>query len=341
MRNLMSQRDTFENELKIPFLSVVQSQDGFQDVASGQLIHPQAGDIYFCADAYWSMGMLERYPVLKRNGVRIVTLVHDVIPLSHPQFVSKEVEKEIQSAVTTAVENSHHLVCISDASRRDLLDFLVASQAKALCPAPKVVLLAPAIQEFPVLDQEAAAILKDLPDFVLMVGTVEPRRNYLPVLREMQSLWSEGSKLGLVICGKNGDRAEEIFEQFEISKQKEQPLFYFPWASESLLGGLYRKAQAVICASSAEGFGMSVAEGLLFNGRVLANDLPVFREFAGTAPYYFRVEERGSLAELLKNLDQLKKRTHEFRSWTQVARELARELKPQLDNRLPLSEGLV
>jgi alpha-1,2-rhamnosyltransferase len=111
-------------------------------------------------------------------------------------------------------------------------------------------------------------------------------------------------------------------------KQAEEQGFPLKWlsdVSDAQLASLYKGAAAIICASDIEGYGLSVAEGLLLNGKVFANDLSVFREYAGDFPHYFDIESAGSLAEKLLTLDQFEKRTSppKFPTWSEVALALA------------------
>jgi glycosyltransferase involved in cell wall biosynthesis len=52
------------------------------------------------------------------------------------------------------------------------------------------------------------------------------------------------------------------------------------------LAGLYRRAEAVLLPSEAEGFGMPLVEALACGARVFASDLPVLREVGGEAVLY-------------------------------------------------------
>ena len=90
-------------------------------------------------------------------------------------------------------------------------------------------------------------------------------------------------KYNLVIVGKKGYINDKTL--FAI----ENNLLFVEWISDMKdeeLVYAYKKAKAIICASKVEGFGLSLMEGLIHNGIVLANRLAVFGEFAGSYPYY-------------------------------------------------------
>jgi glycosyltransferase involved in cell wall biosynthesis len=60
------------------------------------------------------------------------------------------------------------------------------------------------------------------------------------------------------------------------------------------LARLYTTCEALICASSIEGFCLPVAEALLFSCRVICSNIPVLREVAGDQGTYFGLEPRSS-----------------------------------------------
>ena len=64
-------------------------------------------------------------------------------------------------------------------------------------------------------------------------------------------------------------------------------LFWFSYATDAELVALYKHATAVVVASEAEGFGLSVVEGLWHGRPVIARDIPVFREVGGDSLTYF------------------------------------------------------
>jgi glycosyltransferase involved in cell wall biosynthesis len=99
-------------------------------------------------------------------------------------------------------------------------------------------------------------------------------------------------------------------------------------ATDSEVFQAYSCAEAVINASRYEGYGMSVCEGIEYNGRVLANALSVFGEFAGSLPYYFNIDTKGDLANLMLKCQQLVKRQIKLPvgTWANTAENLSHEI---------------
>ena len=284
-------------------------------------------DIYFCPDAFWTMNMYSWYPSLRDRGVLVATLIYDLIPLTNPELCTPEDVQIFEKALLLVVEHSDLLLCISRQTRQSLMEYCGTHDVPlnaALCP---VIPLAPALKRHVSVISVAPDRLPKY-DFFLMVGTVEPRRGYAEALREFSAYWTQGGKGGLLVIGKLGAAAAEIVAELEALAASGAPVSWLKDADDLTLAAAYRRAIAVVCASRVEGYGMSVSEGLAYNGLVLANRLPVFGEFAGALPYYFDIEIAGDLTRLLAQVRQLRRvdGSVELGSWSETARSIASHL---------------
>jgi glycosyltransferase involved in cell wall biosynthesis len=71
-------------------------------------------------------------------------------------------------------------------------------------------------------------------------------------------------------------------ERLGIAHALTQP----PRLERKTLAGLYRRASAVLVPSDSEGFGFPIVEALACGTKVIASDIPVFREVGGDAVLY-------------------------------------------------------
>jgi alpha-1,3-rhamnosyl/mannosyltransferase len=119
--------------------------------------------------------------------------------------------------------------------------------------------------------------------FALHVGTFEPRKNLPMLLRAWEQLHLRSQvMLPLVLCGAPGwknDDLRPILSQGEHARW----LINLGYVSDGVLAELYRRAVMVCCPSLYEGFGLPVLEAMGMGTPVLASDIPVHREVAGTA----------------------------------------------------------
>jgi glycosyltransferase involved in cell wall biosynthesis len=115
------------------------------------------------------------------------------------------------------------------------------------------------------------------------VGTFEPRKNLPMLLRAWEQLHIRSQvMLPLVLCGAPGWKNDDLRP---ILSQGEHAgwLINLGYVSDAVLGQLYRRAVMVCCPSLYEGFGLPVLEAMGMGTPVLASDIPVHREVAGTA----------------------------------------------------------
>ena len=119
--------------------------------------------------------------------------------------------------------------------------------------------------------------------FALHVGTFEPRKNLAFLLRAWEELHTPSQvMLPLVLCGALGWKNDDLRP---ILSQGERAgwLINLGYVSDGVLRELYRRAVIVCCPSLYEGFGLPVLEAMAMGTPVLASDIPVHREVAGTA----------------------------------------------------------
>jgi glycosyltransferase involved in cell wall biosynthesis len=115
-----------------------------------------------------------------------------------------------------------------------------------------------------------------------MVGTIEPRKGYAQILESFEILWHEGVQISLLIIGKQGWMVEDLVEKIKTHPLLYKQLFWFPRVSDEDLQTAYRQSTCLIAGSFGEGFGLPLIEAAHFQLPILARDIDVFREVAGT-----------------------------------------------------------
>ncbi|WP_295465817.1 glycosyltransferase [uncultured Pseudomonas sp.] len=340
VRNIVSLKEQFSEKLLIDCIPICYQFDDFYpaDIAEtlsegmsdkSQAIDIRYRDIYLCVDAFWTMDMHSWYPFIKDRGASIATLIYDLIPITHPEHCKPEETALFEAALNTIIDHSELLLCISRSTHDSLVDYCKSRQINLEGKRIAIVPLAPALSHQG--SGLASAIQKKrLPqqDFFLAVGTLESRRGYSELLEEFSTYWDSGGTDCLLFIGKTSSTSEKIIEKIENLRTQQRPVLWLSDADDDELLQAYKSAKAVICASHVEGYGMSVAEGLKLNGRVFANRLPVFGEYAGAFPYYFDINTKGELARLVKSADTLATSNQQvfLGSWSDTVEAICNEL---------------
>jgi glycosyltransferase involved in cell wall biosynthesis len=126
------------------------------------------------------------------------------------------------------------------------------------------------------------AMAIDGPHFLLMVGTLEPRKNQVTALRAFADYRNRhpDTELALVLAGSPGWRYHDILQTID-ALGLEGHVRRIGSVSAGQLKWLYQHARALLFPSLYEGFGLPVLEAFALRCPVVAADIPPVREIAG------------------------------------------------------------
>jgi glycosyltransferase involved in cell wall biosynthesis len=265
-----------------------------KDWAEDALVDAWPGDVFFGLD-FHNSAVPDRRELLEKwrdAGVRIGFLVHDLLPVTHPDFFL-EGSAPIHQRWLETITVFDFAVCVSRSTAQALEDWLAASGPRRAPPlriecshsGADLAASAPTSGLPPGAVAQLDAI-RAKPSF-LMVGTVEPRKGHADALDAFDTLWKEGLDINLVIVGKEGWMVDALARRLRAYEAHEPRLFWLQDISDEYLERLYAVAAALLAASHAEGFGLPLIEAARHRLPVIARDIPVFREVAGEYAYYF------------------------------------------------------
>ena len=168
-------------------------------------------------------------------------------------------------------------------------------------------------------------------DYILSVGTLQPRKNYIRLIEAFSTLQS--TAYTLIIVGKPGWLFEEIYQapkKFGVEK-KVKFLNYVP---DEDLPGLYKGAICFVLVSLYEGFGIPILEAMANSCPVVASSVSSLPEVVGKAgilvdPYNIEDITSGIKEALTRRNELVKKGLHQCQqfSWEKCAKETLAVLK--------------
>ena len=225
---------------------------------------------------------------------RVVT-IHDLAFLTHPARTTSALRRYLGRVVPREVERATHLIAVSEATKAELVALL------GVPPAKISIVRNGADRQFldaVPLSGERRSRLKLPEAYMLMVGTIEPRKNHDAVLRVLEKL-NPTLQVPLVIAGRAGWGCEEtVIAAKRLERQgKVMMLGYVP---EGELPSLMASATVLIYPSWTEGFGLPVIEGLATGTPVIAGTAPALREAGGSMALYV---EPGSDEEIREAIE--------------------------------------
>ncbi len=222
-----------------------------------------------------------------RLGLRPIYFIHDLIPISHPEYCRTGEVNRHERRVRTMLETGNGIIANSEDTLRALNRFAALHRL----PVPPTV-VAPIGTT--VLPPPASKLSNSGRPYFLILGTIEPRKNHLLLLHVWRTMVEAALRAGhtvaeiprLVVIGQRGWDCEQVLDLLERCPALYGNVIELPHCNDAMLASWLRHARALLFPSFVEGYGMPLAEALAHGVPVIASDLPVFREVAGDVPDY-------------------------------------------------------
>lgn len=266
---------------------------------AGKIIDPAAiegrpGDLFLGLD--FSLDTIRRYrgqlTRFRRNGGQFWFLIFDLLPVEKSEWFSPNNVTRYKTWLDTIVGISDGFLCISAQTESDLRRVLEARYGLTDGYRTSIVPMGYDIRES-LLDRlaiESPAVTvrfdTSIP-FLLMVGTLEPRKGHADILAAFSELWRQGAENRLVLVGRMGWHIEELRDAIRKHPEHGGKLLWFDDVDDLELERIYKACEGVIIASHAEGFGLPLIEALGHDKPVLARDLPIFSIHKDLGVRYF------------------------------------------------------
>lgn len=209
------------------------------------------------------------------RGVPRVVTVHDIAFITHPHLTTPGLAAYLRTALDRELRRDAWIATVSETTRQRAIDHLDVSPDRVFVVPNGV------DRRFLTAVPLTGDVLKRLgvPErFMLMVGTIEPRKNHETVLRALQRLDRNAPKL--VVVGRPGWGTNEVLLALR-SLHESGDVVWLDDFPDDQLPGLYAASTMVLYPSWTEGFGLPVLEALATGRPVITGDDPVFREVGG------------------------------------------------------------
>jgi glycosyltransferase involved in cell wall biosynthesis len=138
--------------------------------------------------------------------------------------------------------------------------------------------------------------------YLLYVGTIEPRKNLLTLLRAYDELLRTTTRRPqLALCGGRGWLDDEVFNLVEELKLQDQVRFT-GYVDDADLPALYSAAEAFVYPSFYEGFGLPPLEAMACGAPVITSDVSSLPEVVGKAGLTHDPNDARALTEAMAKL---------------------------------------
>jgi glycosyltransferase involved in cell wall biosynthesis len=221
-------------------------------------------------DGLWSF--------LKARRIAPVVMVHDLIPITHPEFCTPSAGPRHRQRMDNVIDGAALVIANSRNTAEELCRY--AERTGRSAPPIEVAYLG-------VSDRFAGAAHRreDGRPYFLFVGTIEARKNLAFLLTVWRRLAEtlEDRAPHLVLVGRRGWENEAVIDHLERSTRLHALVHEAADLSDDQLAWLMCGARGLLAPSLAEGFDLPPIEALSLGCPVIASDIAVHRELASGA----------------------------------------------------------
>jgi len=256
------------------------------------------------------------------TGGRLIATIYDLVFLKFPETLRSLHRHRLVWYTRQAVHRASHLITISETTKRAVCEAYEINPARVDVVYPGV--------DHATFRPDVARTKRSTP-YVLAVGTLQPRKNHVMLIRAFKQLCARRrDPIELLIAGQRGWMWEPIEEEARKPPFADR-VHLLGYVADEQLPSLYAGAELVAIPSFYEGFGLPLLEAMACGAPLIAANIPAFSEATADAalmldPHDTEAWMEGMLELLGSNErhQQLREkglaRARQF-SWERTARE--------------------
>ncbi|CAN5522287.1 glycosyltransferase family 1 protein [soil metagenome] len=230
---------------------------------------------------------------------RSVVTIHDLGYIHVPEAHPAKQRRMLESTTRWSARVASHIIAISETTRQDLIRHYGVSPAK-ISVAPHGVserFIRPSDAEI----AEVRARLNLSEQFILGVGTIQPRKNYTGLARIIARMRAAGLPRKLVLAGKPGWMSDQVLSEIKRNDQHGD-VIVLGYVDDRDLPALYAAAETVAFPSHYEGFGLPALEAMRCGTPVVVSNRGALPEVVGTAGLVVDPDDEEAFADELMTL---------------------------------------
>jgi len=237
------------------------------------------------------------YEVPVRGHFPAVVTIHDLSLLLHKKTRGTRAVARGRLLIPVMVRKSRLIITPSEPVKNEVCDYFKIKSEKvfAIPLAPRSIFTP--MPSCETLETRRRLRVED--EFLLFVGTIEPRKNLLIVVRALEELLlTSDLRPHLVVAGNRGWKSEETLSLLERSPARNF-VHLVGFLSDEDLRALYSCCRVFVYPSIYEGFGLPPLEAMACGAPVIASRVPSVREDVA------RIVSAADFRELARLLAQL------------------------------------
>lgn len=229
-----------------------------------------------------------------------VVTIHDLSVLLHPHLHPPRIGRRARRRLPVMARSASMIITATEAGKLEVCEHLkIEPERVAVTP------YAPRRGFRPVPAEQTVEVRRRLgveDEFLLFVGTIEPRKNLFTLVRAYEEVLRQNSlRPQLVIAGMKGWLMDDLFSYIERAGIGDR-LCFTGYLSEADLSALYSSCRVFIYPSLYEGFGLPPLEAMACGAPVITSRIGSIMEVVGSAAHLFDPRDAEALAQSIIKL---------------------------------------
>lgn len=206
-----------------------------------------------------------------RRHFPVIFMIHDVLPLTNPEWFAGDTnsKRNFRVYAQQGLHVADVVIVSSEKVKQDLHNLGWKIPGRIL-----VVPLGSIHPPRPPSKRDTDSIS------LLYVTTLAPRKGHWRLLDAFDLLRSRGADVSLTLVGRPGWDSDDLFARIRHHPDFAGRLKWIPYASDQQVISHAAQSTVAVIPADDEGFGMFLEEALSLGLKVVASDIPVFRERA-------------------------------------------------------------
>ncbi len=274
--------------------------------------------IFLDFESFWNIPLKRPYLYnrLKESNYKIINFIHDLVPVFFPDTINDNTRRNFAVSLS-AIYQYTDLVLFNSFSAQDDFNSLKKKLNFERPIATRTVHLG---SDFDATESEGKNPYLHIlnKDYLLFVGTIEPRKKQSTVLKVFDQLQLKYQNLNLVFIGKIGWNSQDFYDQLSNHELIDQRIFHFTGINDTQLRAFYQNAFLVTYLSKYEGYGLPICESLS-HGKITITSknsslFEVGRNYADYIQYESLIELREIISLYLEDKDLYERKQQEIQA---------------------------
>jgi glycosyltransferase involved in cell wall biosynthesis len=202
-----------------------------------------------------------------QRNLRVVAVIHDIMSITHPAWFPAGAGTSFRIYLQKILHIADDIIVMSQFVRDEIL------RLKWSFDAPIHVIGLGSVHL-----QRPPSTVPDSEISLLYVSTVEPRKGHQRILGAFDELRGKGKDVSLHLVGKRGWAGQELYDSIQGHPEFGARIVWHQDATDEKVLTLACQSNIGVFPSDEEGFGLFFEEALTLGLKVVASDIPVFRE---------------------------------------------------------------